>query len=99
MNCRVGATILVLLGLCAAFTEAAPVDEDEISRCQCIEKEARKMIINSISEIEIIRTNPSCSHTEVIAILKKGHKVCLDTKAPWVKEFVDQLLKPPPFQQ
>uniref|UniRef100_UPI00398E7FD6 C-X-C motif chemokine 10-like n=1 Tax=Pristiophorus japonicus TaxID=55135 RepID=UPI00398E7FD6 len=96
MNSRVIVTVLMLLGLCAAFTQGAPVDKDKNTRCQCAKYENKKIPLKQIKEIDMFPIVPGCSHVEIIAgVLQRKNtvKICLKVEEPWVKELIDKLLQ------
>ncbi|XP_059819359.1 interleukin-8-like [Hypanus sabinus] len=93
MNCSTAITILLLLGYCAAFSNAAPRDENESLRCHCTYKEERKIPTKQITKAIIYPSSTRCKHTEIIVTITSGYEICVKVTAAWVKNLIDYLLE------
>ncbi|KAK6493256.1 interleukin-8-like [Huso huso] len=56
--------------------------------CLCINYERRMVPLKITKKIDLIPKGPHCSNVQVIANLKSGDQICLNPRAPWVKEFI-----------
>ncbi|XP_034044853.1 interleukin-8 [Thalassophryne amazonica] len=61
-------------------------------RCRCILTEDKTSIISHIQKVELIPASSHCEETEIIATLKTGEEVCLDSQALWVKKVIQKIL-------
>ncbi|XP_034715014.1 interleukin-8-like [Etheostoma cragini] len=86
------ASIVVLLAF-LAISEGMSLRSLGVElHCRCIQTES-KPILRHIEKVELIPANSHCDETEIIATLKKtGQQVCLDPKAPWVKNVIKRIL-------
>ncbi|XP_025032400.1 alveolar macrophage chemotactic factor-like isoform X1 [Python bivittatus] len=70
----------------ASPTRVASVPEEQ--RCQCISVTSVFIPFKTISSVHLISPRPGCSRLQVIATLKNGRSVCLDSEARWVKVII-----------
>ncbi|KAK3507654.1 hypothetical protein QTP70_032280 [Hemibagrus guttatus] len=86
MNCRMVSVFMLL----TFITLTAGVSVEPHCRCSGVES---RRIGKMIASVELIRPNPHCTHTEIIATLKgSGQQICLDTKAPWVMKVIEKII-------
>ncbi|APT40037.1 truncated Rh158.3 [macacine betaherpesvirus 3] len=81
MNSRFLAIALLLVSMIALEPCAGEL------RCQCVST-IQGVHPKNIQSVYIKTPGPHCSHTEVIATLKNGQKVCLNPDSPMAKKFV-----------
>ncbi|XP_062901125.1 interleukin-8-like [Mobula hypostoma] len=94
MNSRVLLTIVALIVLYMASTQAASLGNSKVSlRCQCINTNSKFIHPKQMENIEIIPSGPHCAKTEIIVILKNGSSVCLNPEAHWVKKIIQMITK------
>ncbi|XP_032718233.1 platelet basic protein-like [Lontra canadensis] len=61
-------------------------------RCMCLNT-VSGIHPSNIQSLEVLRAGPHCANVEVIATLKNGKKICLDTEAPKIKKIVQKILE------
>ncbi|XP_062901127.1 interleukin-8-like [Mobula hypostoma] len=93
MNYLTAVAILLSLGYCAAFSNAASCNEDENLRCFCHCNERRRIPTNQIKQVTIFPSSARCKHTEIMVIIKSDNRICVQVTAPWVKKLIDYLLE------
>ncbi|XP_036453384.1 interleukin-8-like [Colossoma macropomum] len=65
-----------------------PLGRGYNSQCMCLQFESRLIPPHSLRSVEIFPKGPHCKNTEVIASLVTGHRICLNTRAAWVKKLI-----------
>ncbi|XP_016065092.1 PREDICTED: alveolar macrophage chemotactic factor 2-like [Miniopterus natalensis] len=60
-------------------------------RCVCLTL-MPKVHPKMISSLEMVPSGPQCPRVELIATLKNGKQVCLDTEAPLIKKIIQKML-------
>ncbi|XP_025032401.1 interleukin-8-like isoform X2 [Python bivittatus] len=73
-------------GRISLVCRVASVPEEQ--RCQCISVTSVFIPFKTISSVHLISPRPGCSRLQVIATLKNGRSVCLDSEARWVKVII-----------
>ncbi|XP_013834226.1 platelet factor 4 [Sus scrofa] len=71
---------------------ADPEGGDANLRCVCV-KTISGVSPKHISSLEVIGAGPHCPSPQLIATLKKGHKICLDPQNLLYKKIIKKLLK------
>ncbi|XP_059524715.1 platelet basic protein-like isoform X2 [Myotis daubentonii] len=70
---------------------AASVEGEEL-RCTCITTTSG-IHPRNFQNLKVFRAGPHCPNVEVIATLKNGKEICLDTNAPVIKKIVQKILE------
>uniref|UniRef100_A0A8C6UJN0 Chemokine (C-X-C motif) ligand 19 n=1 Tax=Neogobius melanostomus TaxID=47308 RepID=A0A8C6UJN0_9GOBI len=90
------------LTLCMCYRDA-PINREYNSHCRCVQVESRIIPPDSLRSIKLVPEGPHCPHTEVIAGLSSGERVCLNPQSSWVKKLVkfvlDKQMQRPPKTQ
>ncbi|XP_008266105.2 platelet basic protein [Oryctolagus cuniculus] len=84
----------LLLTMLVPSTSGQMVDSEMYAelRCTCL-KTMSRIHPSSISKLEVIREGVHCSKMELIATMKDGKKICLNTEAPRIKKMLQKMLK------
>lgn len=82
--------LLTAPGARAAGGPSAVVVAGEL-RCVCLAL-TPKVHPKMISSLEMVPSGPQCPRVEMIATLKNGKQVCLDTEAPLIKKIIQKML-------
>uniref|UniRef100_UPI00398F29F8 interleukin-8-like n=1 Tax=Pristiophorus japonicus TaxID=55135 RepID=UPI00398F29F8 len=94
MSSKVTLTGLTLFVLYVASTQVASLSSLGVNlRCQCIKTAARFIHPKFMENIEIVPSGAHCGTVEIIATLKSGNQVCLNSEAWWVQRIIDQLIR------
>ncbi|XP_073897185.1 alveolar macrophage chemotactic factor-like [Castor canadensis] len=86
--------LLLLLTPQAPLAEAGPVAAVAVVRelrCICLTT-TPGVHLKMITNLQVIAAGPQCSKVEVIATLKNGKEVCLDSEAPLIKKILQKML-------
>ncbi|NXT88448.1 IL8 protein, partial [Anhinga rufa] len=60
--------------------------------CLCIRTHSKFIPPKAIRNVRLSQSGPQCKNVEIIATLKGGRRVCLETAAPWVQLTVKAIL-------
>ncbi|XP_038648985.1 interleukin-8-like [Scyliorhinus canicula] len=90
MISKVTLTILILFALYMVPKQAGATGMN--LRCNCIKIHSTPIHPKFIQDLKIFESGPHCPNVEIIVSVK-GHKVCLNPKAPWVKMIVKRYFK------
>uniref|UniRef100_A0A8C0W2I0 C-X-C motif chemokine n=1 Tax=Castor canadensis TaxID=51338 RepID=A0A8C0W2I0_CASCN len=60
-------------------------------RCICLTT-TPGVHLKMITNLQVIAAGPQCSKVEVIATLKNGKEVCLDSEAPLIKKILQKIM-------
>ncbi|XP_028284922.1 C-X-C motif chemokine 19 [Parambassis ranga] len=86
--------ILIVLGtLLVLVTGMPPISRDYNTHCRCVQVESRIIPPDNLKSIKLFPEGPHCAHTEVIAGLVSGEKVCLNPQSSWVKKLIQFVLE------
>ncbi|XP_048384249.1 interleukin-8-like [Stegostoma tigrinum] len=87
MNCRAFFIILAILMLSGHLADGQAIDSVKVNlRCQCIKSTHEIIPRKLIKNLEIIPAGPHCAKVQIIAILRKGRKVCVNPEAHWIQK-------------
>ncbi|KAJ0006525.1 hypothetical protein NQD34_013798 [Periophthalmus magnuspinnatus] len=86
--------VVVMLGTLLVLAYGMPpINREYNSHCRCLHVESRIIPPDSLRSIKLVPEGPHCPHTEVIAGLSNGEKVCLNPQSSWVKKLVKFVLE------
>ncbi|CAK6433079.1 unnamed protein product [Pipistrellus nathusii] len=73
---------------------AGSVQEERYAelRCTCIQT-ISGIHPRNIQNLKMFKAGPHCPNIEVIATLKNGKKICLDSNAPMIKKIIQKFLE------
>uniref|UniRef100_A0A8C6WWQ2 Chemokine (C-X-C motif) ligand 19 n=1 Tax=Neogobius melanostomus TaxID=47308 RepID=A0A8C6WWQ2_9GOBI len=96
--------VVVMLGTLFVLSNGMPpINREYNSHCRCVQVESRIIPPDSLRSIKLVPEGPHCPHTEVIAGLSSGERVCLNPQSSWVKKLVkfvlDKQMQRPPKTQ
>ncbi|XP_066484679.1 interleukin-8-like [Tiliqua scincoides] len=94
MNAKVAVcAVLTLFLLSATLIDAMRLARagSEL-RCQCVSTHSQVIHPKHIQYVKLIQSGPHCKDVEIIATLKDGRGVCLETTAAWVKRIIKAIL-------
>ncbi|XP_067880014.1 interleukin-8-like [Heterodontus francisci] len=94
MTSRVTLIFLTLFVLYMASPQVASFRSLGVNlRCQCIKRTTHFIHPKFMEHIEIVPSGAHCGNVEIIATVKSGNQVCLNSEAWWVQKIIEKLIK------
>ncbi|XP_062874197.1 C-X-C motif chemokine 10 isoform X2 [Trichomycterus rosablanca] len=87
------AHLILTATLLCCFATIFAFPERMVQHCLCLKTTNVKMNMRQFQSIEILPARGSCPRTEVIITRKDKSKVCVNPKAKWIQEIIDELVK------
>ncbi|KAK0130802.1 Interleukin-8 [Merluccius polli] len=91
--------LLLLAGAALLAHGMPPISRDYNTHCHCAEVESRVVPPHLLRSLKLLPQDAHCPHTEVIAGLTNGEKICLNPQSSWVRKLVRFVLRRPSIQQ
>ncbi|XP_078402047.1 interleukin-8-like [Cetorhinus maximus] len=94
MNSKVALMVLTFFVLYMASTQVASLGSLGVKlRCWCINTNTRFIHPKLLGNIQIVPSGAHCGKVEIIATLRSGNQVCLNSDAWWVQKIIEKLIK------